>query len=73
MMHHMAHRTSREWWFAFAMSSFLDRYLGGEELKEPILEEGNVSTMICHKGPHGLMSSIIFKKKTLKIIVKNIL
>ena len=24
------------------MSSFLDQYLGGEELKELILEEGNV-------------------------------
>ena len=24
------------------MSSFLDQYLGGEELEEPILKEGNV-------------------------------
>ena len=38
----MAHRINCEWWFAFAMSSFLDQYLGGEELEEMILEEGNV-------------------------------
>ena len=40
--HHMGHRTSREWGVVFAMSSFLDQYLGGEELEELILEEGNV-------------------------------
>ena len=42
IMHHMAHQTNHECWFAFAMSSFLDQYLGGEELEELILEEGNV-------------------------------
>ena len=66
----------------------LNQSLGGEEFKEPILKAMNVFicyllfviflfffTMICHKGPHVLMSSMIFKlKKTVKIIfeiVKN--
>jgi hypothetical protein len=47
----------------------LDQYLGGEELEELILEEGNVSDMIFHKGPQGLMSLMIKKtKKCFQII-----
>ena len=47
--------------------TILDRYLGGEELKELILEEGMFSTIICHKGPRGLMSSTIFNLKNINI------
>jgi hypothetical protein len=44
----------------------LDRYLGGGELKEMIMEGRIFSIMIRRKGPHKLISSIIFNLKNIQ-------
>ena len=57
------------------MSSFLDQYLGGEELEELMLEEGNVfdNDLPYRTSRIDVFDDVQFNEKKMKNIKKNIL